>query len=66
MRMTSFLTAVCQVGLPTVVISQKLRVTPHCFKLCFCILQAFLQTAVLIAIIGLSRSKVLSQSYKIQ
>lgn len=63
--MTSFLIAVCGVGLSAVVISQKPTVPPHCFKLCFCILKAFLQTAVLIAIVGHSRSKALSQSYKI-
>lgn len=39
--LTSFLIAVCQVGLSAVVISQKSAVTPHCFKLCFCILEAF-------------------------
>lgn len=40
-------------------------VPPHCFRLCFCILRAFLQTAVLVATVGHSRSKALSRSYKI-
>lgn len=51
--------------LSAVVISPKSTFTLHCFKLCFCILKAFLQTAVLRAIVGHSRSKALLQSYRI-